>query len=114
LSSIPERGISFKVGEANTLPSVLFADRHSGKPLFTTEEFPYDLDTTSLGLTVTNADETTVFSVMDEMLEYVDADGIIQVSRSFKQVPSCFFFDQTAPARLTLTIIVPDSILWSA
>jgi hypothetical protein len=40
--------------------------------------FPYDLDTTSLGLTVIKRDEEVANSVMDEMLEYVSADGIIQ------------------------------------
>jgi FMN phosphatase YigB (HAD superfamily) len=50
-----------------------------GKPLFTTEVFPFDLDTTSLGLLVTNPDETTVYSVIDEILQYyVNPDGIVQ------------------------------------
>ncbi|OJA11699.1 hypothetical protein AZE42_02093 [Rhizopogon vesiculosus] len=49
-----------------------------GKPLLTTEEFPFDLDTTSLGLTVMNDHEDIVHSVMDEMLDYIDDDGIIQ------------------------------------
>jgi len=40
--------------------------------------FPYDLDTTSLGLTVVKRDEEVANSVMDEMLEYLNADGIIQ------------------------------------
>ncbi|KAH7914156.1 Haloacid dehalogenase-like hydrolase-domain-containing protein [Hygrophoropsis aurantiaca] len=49
-----------------------------GKPLLTTDEFPFDLDTTSLGLTVTNCPTAVANSVMDEMLEYIDDDGIIQ------------------------------------
>ncbi|KAH7926721.1 HAD-like protein [Leucogyrophana mollusca] len=49
-----------------------------GKPLLTTEEFPFDLDTTSLGLTVTSCSSAVANSVMDEMLEYIDDDGIIQ------------------------------------
>ncbi|EGO25300.1 hypothetical protein SERLADRAFT_448283 [Serpula lacrymans var. lacrymans S7.9] len=49
-----------------------------GKPLLTTEDFPFDLDTTSLGLTVLKCPEDVATSVMDEMLEYVDDDGIIQ------------------------------------
>ncbi|KAG2111261.1 Haloacid dehalogenase-like hydrolase-domain-containing protein [Suillus discolor] len=48
------------------------------KPLLTTEEFPFDLDTTSLGLTVTNSPEDVAHSVMDDMLDYIDDDGIIQ------------------------------------
>lgn len=51
----------------------------AGNPLLTTETFPYDLDTTSLGLTVTKCDEETVQSVMDEMLGYINSDGIVQV-----------------------------------
>lgn len=50
-----------------------------GKGQLTTEEFPFDLDTTSLGLTILKRDKDTANSVMDEMLEYVDPDGIIQV-----------------------------------
>ncbi|KAG1752977.1 HAD-like domain-containing protein [Suillus lakei] len=49
-----------------------------GKPLLTTEEFPFDLDTTSLGLTVMGSPENVAHSVMDDMLDYIDDDGIIQ------------------------------------
>ena len=39
-----------------------------------------DLDTTALGLTVTDdVDTATKHKVMDEILEYRDSDGIIQV-----------------------------------
>ncbi|KAG6871630.1 hypothetical protein C0995_002242 [Termitomyces sp. Mi166 len=48
-----------------------------GKGQFTTEQFPSDLDTTSLALTVLHRKKELVFSVMDEMLKYVDPDGII-------------------------------------
>ena len=45
----------------------------------TSEVFPADLDTTSIGLTVSNhVDVETKLSVMDEMLTYVNKDGIIQ------------------------------------
>ncbi|KAG1822773.1 HAD-like domain-containing protein [Suillus subaureus] len=47
------------------------------KPLFT-EEFPFDLDTTSLGLTVMGSPEDVAHSIMDDMLDYTDDDGIIQ------------------------------------
>jgi len=57
-----------------------------GKPLLTTEAFPYDLDTTSLGLMATKREQAVIQSVMDEMLEYVNADGIIQT-----------YFDHTRP-----------------
>ncbi|KAF7360045.1 Alpha-D-glucose-1-phosphate phosphatase YihX [Mycena venus] len=42
-----------------------------------TAPFPCDLDTTSLALTVMDHDEQVAKSVMDEMLQYVDSDGII-------------------------------------
>lgn len=45
----------------------------------TTDQFPCDLDTTSIGLTVSShVDFETKMSVMDEMLTYVNKDGIIQ------------------------------------
>ncbi|KAG1749471.1 HAD-like domain-containing protein [Suillus lakei] len=50
-----------------------------GKPLLTTEEYPFDLDTTSLGLTLMGSPEDVAHSVMDDMLDYIDDDGIIQV-----------------------------------
>ncbi|KZT29007.1 HAD-like protein [Neolentinus lepideus HHB14362 ss-1] len=57
------------------------APRHwnffASEPVLTTEEFPEDLDTTSLGLTTFETDEDAVQSVMDEMLEYVNPDGIV-------------------------------------
>jgi hypothetical protein len=51
----------------------------SGKGTLTTEAFPFDLDTTSIGLTVMKRDKGVVGSVMDEMLQYMDSDGIIMV-----------------------------------
>ena len=51
-----------------------------GKPILTTESFPCDLDTTSLALTVTGRSKEVVSSILDEMLNYVDKDGIVQVS----------------------------------
>ncbi|PAV20273.1 HAD [Pyrrhoderma noxium] len=50
-----------------------------GGPVMTTEVFPADLDTTSIGLSVsTHVDFETKMGVMDEMLKYVNTDGIIQ------------------------------------
>ncbi|KAL4263544.1 HAD-like protein [Pleurotus pulmonarius] len=49
-----------------------------GKGQLTTEEFPFDLDTTSLGITVTKPSSAVAHSVMDEMLSFVNSDGIIQ------------------------------------
>ncbi|KAF8999452.1 hypothetical protein BDQ17DRAFT_1391539 [Cyathus striatus] len=48
--------------------------------------FPLDLDTTSLAYSIMKHDEETVTRVMDEMLKYMDVDGIIQT-----------YFDHTRP-----------------
>lgn len=56
--------------------------------MLTTEEFPFDLDTTSLGLTVMGSPEDVAHSVMDDMLDYIDDDGIIQV-RAFSYSFPC-------------------------
>ncbi|KAJ7462352.1 Haloacid dehalogenase-like hydrolase-domain-containing protein [Mycena galericulata] len=48
-----------------------------GKGTLTTEAFPFDLDTTSIGLTVLDRDKEVINSVMDEMLQYIDSDGIV-------------------------------------
>ncbi|SRR6266446_1600367 len=52
-----------------------------GQPVFTTDRFPADLDTTSIGLTVTQPDDHVVQSVLDEMLQYLTGDGITMVNR---------------------------------
>ena len=53
----------------------------------TSAVFPNDLDTTSIGLTVTShVDYETKMSVMDEMLRYLNSDGIVQT-----------YFDNTRP-----------------
>ncbi|KAK0460196.1 HAD-like domain-containing protein [Desarmillaria tabescens] len=49
-----------------------------GNSQLTTDEFPCDLDTTSLGLTVVQARMKIATSIMDEMLNYVNEDGIVQ------------------------------------
>ncbi|KAK0244731.1 HAD-like domain-containing protein [Armillaria nabsnona] len=49
-----------------------------GDGQLTTANFPCDLDTTSLGLTIIRAKEEVAASTMDEMLLYVNEDGIIQ------------------------------------
>lgn len=48
-------------------------------PIYTTSDFPDDLDTTSLALSNVDCDPETTASVMDEMLEYLSEDGIVQV-----------------------------------
>lgn len=50
-----------------------------GKGQLTSESFPFDLDTTSIGVTVMKRGPDVASSVMNEMLEYVNDDGIIQV-----------------------------------
>ncbi|KAI0310794.1 HAD-like domain-containing protein [Amylostereum chailletii] len=47
-------------------------------PTLTTAEFPFDFDTTSIGLTALGHDREVVHSVMNEMLQYRNEDGIIQ------------------------------------
>ncbi len=49
-------------------------------PILTTDEFPPDLDTTSVGLMVTQPDDHVFDSVMDEMLQYTSEDGIATVN----------------------------------
>ncbi|KAH7931185.1 HAD-like protein, partial [Leucogyrophana mollusca] len=56
------------------------------KPMFTTDTYPFDVDTTSLALSILPYDHNTVSSVMDEMIGYINADGIIQT-----------YFDHTRP-----------------
>ncbi|KAG7442323.1 HAD-like protein [Guyanagaster necrorhizus] len=72
-----ENGTSFPATE-------LIMIKGNGK--LTTTEFPCDLDTTSLGLTVIRAKEEVAASTMDEMLMYVNEDGIVQT-----------YFDHTRP-----------------
>lgn len=51
-----------------------------GDVVFTTCSFPNDLDTTSVGLTLTeHVNYETKMAIMDEMLEYRNADGIVTV-----------------------------------
>jgi len=53
---------------------------HSG-PTLTSSDFPDDLDTTSLALwNVASIGDETKHAVMDQMLEYMDEDGLFNVS----------------------------------
>ena len=76
-----EHGISSLVGPglSNRTSNTRLTKPKLGKPLLTTERFPNDLDTTSLALMVTDCDDKVVNSVLDEMLGYVNEDGIIMV-----------------------------------
>jgi hypothetical protein len=58
------------------------------KPIFTTDEFPADLDTTSIGLTITQPDVHVVDSVLDEMLQYTTQDGITMVVTRHSPAPA--------------------------
>ena len=49
------------------------------KPTLTTETFPCDLDTTSIGLMATQPSPDVFKRVMDEMLTYRTGEGIILV-----------------------------------
>ena len=48
-------------------------------PILTTAEYPADLDTTSIGLMVTQPEGHVFDSVMDEILQYMSEDGIAMV-----------------------------------
>lgn len=49
-------------------------------PSCSSSYFPDDLDTTSLALTVFQPIDEVINSVLDEMEEYINEDGTIQVS----------------------------------
>lgn len=51
----------------------------AGERTLTADIFPFDLDTTSIALTIVERHKEVIDSVMDEMLQYVDSDGIVQV-----------------------------------
>jgi len=56
------------------------SDQMAEGPIFTTDEYPSDLDTTSVGLILTQPEDHVFDSVMDEMLQYTSEDGIATVS----------------------------------
>lgn len=56
------------------------------KGVLTKTDFPDDLDTTSLGLTIMGASEDVKHSILDQMLQYRNPDGIVQT-----------YFDHTRP-----------------
>ena len=57
--------------------------------MFTTDRFPADMDTTSIGLMVTQPDDHVVQSVLDEMLQNLTGDGIAMVSRFYPLNLAC-------------------------
>lgn len=59
-----------------------FSNRYKNdieQPTFTKTNTPNDLDTTCLALQLVPHEDTIVQSLLDEMLEYLNPDGIIQV-----------------------------------
>ncbi|KAE8133596.1 HAD-like protein [Aspergillus pseudotamarii] len=58
----------------------------SGDPKYTSDSYPDDLDTTSLGLLTMPPHSEIVHSILDEMHNYVDEDGIPQA-----------YFDKSRP-----------------
>ncbi|OOO05326.1 HAD-superfamily hydrolase subfamily IA variant 3 [Aspergillus oryzae] len=58
----------------------------SGEPKYTSDAYPDDLDTTSLGLLTMPPDSEIVHSILDEMLDYIDEDGNVQA-----------YFDKSRP-----------------
>ncbi|KAJ7901877.1 Haloacid dehalogenase-like hydrolase-domain-containing protein [Mycena olivaceomarginata] len=91
LESITDNGIILQENFAQLLILELTDDRDlvnivehprawnffQGKGTLTTAAFPFDLDTTSLGLTIMKRDKEVANSVMEEMLNFVDSDGIV-------------------------------------
>ncbi|KAJ5092857.1 HAD-like protein [Penicillium angulare] len=51
----------------------------SGKPKYTSKVYPDDMDTTALALLVFDYEERLAHSILDEMLNYVNEDGLVQV-----------------------------------
>ncbi|KAJ7579160.1 Haloacid dehalogenase-like hydrolase-domain-containing protein [Mycena floridula] len=49
-----------------------------GPSVLTTADYPSDFDTTSLGLTVMRVEASIANPIMDDMLRYINKDGIIQ------------------------------------
>ncbi|KAE8151797.1 HAD-like protein [Aspergillus avenaceus] len=58
----------------------------SGTPKYTSSVYPEDLDTTSLALATVPYEKATIHSILDEMLDYVDEDGMVQA-----------YFDKSRP-----------------
>ncbi|ETW80337.1 hypothetical protein HETIRDRAFT_227973, partial [Heterobasidion irregulare TC 32-1] len=48
-----------------------------GKPILAPEDFPADFDTTSIAMTVLERDDDLANSVMDDMLQYRDQNGVL-------------------------------------
>ncbi|KAJ6101118.1 HAD-like domain-containing protein [Penicillium canescens] len=87
----------------------------SGEPKYTSDTYPDDLDTTSLGLLTMPPDAAIVHSILDEMHDYVDEDGSVQA-----------YFDKSRPrvdAVISLNVLtlfhrygrgheLPDTMEW--
>jgi hypothetical protein len=71
------------------------------------DRFPEDLDTTSIGLTVTQPDDHVVNSVLDEMLHFVREDGITMVS---PPRPACTTSPASANTNLWKTYFDPERL----
>ncbi|KAK9850940.1 HAD-like protein [Penicillium brevicompactum] len=51
----------------------------SGKPKYTSQVYPDDMDTTALGLVVLDYETEVAHSILDEMLNYVNEEGLVQI-----------------------------------
>ena len=85
-------------------------------PILTTNEFPADLDTTSIGLMVTQPDDAVFTSIMDEMLQYTSPDGIATASTvltnpSHLTKPTDLLRHRTSPHRPGRRAERPTSLL---
>jgi len=53
-----------------------------GTPVLTQANFPNDVDTSSLGITIFGQPKDVANLVMDKMLQNLSPDGVIQVRKS--------------------------------
>lgn len=51
-----------------------------GPPVLTTDTYPDDLDTTTLALLKLDVTEDVKHKTMDDMLQYMNPDGLVYVS----------------------------------
>lgn len=60
----------------------------SGKPKYTSKVYPDDMDTTALGLIIFDYSEEIAHSILDEMLNCVNEEGLVQVQSSSSKLSS--------------------------
>ncbi|OJI86839.1 hypothetical protein ASPTUDRAFT_199327 [Aspergillus tubingensis CBS 134.48] len=77
--SVTDTGVTVKENFAQLLLLELTGDRTAPRsPVLTQRDFPNDMDTTSIALTVLNRDPVIAHQVMDSILLYRTCDGLVQ------------------------------------